>query len=661
VTVAVWVVVAAAGAAIGRLALPRPGLRAHYFTNLTRSGTPDVVTIDESISTDTLDNGTAGVWPAFSVEWTGAIVIDTADTYQFSTVSDDGSELEVADQVVVRNGGSHGAQEATGRISLPAGIHPIRLRYEQLGGGFALSVNWARGDQAVSAIPSAVLLPDPISYNALRVRRAMPLAGALAALLLWIAASHVLSRRGPPALLSSPVFPILDRPGAAIALLIAVAVGMRIFMMLGSNAILWGDSDVFIETFGSIRNGRFFEHDPFRTLLYPYFLSAFLIWSGEPPMDQIIVGAQHLVGVITAVAMFAAGRAAFGTRVALAGSLLFAVHTTELFYENSILSESLFACVLALCLLIMLALLRKPSTPRALAAGFACVVLTMTRPIAEWFIVVPMALGVIAAGRWPQRVKVAAAMAAIYVVCLLPWAALNQRTFGFSGVALGRGLGLFIRTFEIERFDPPADTKYPEVRDMLAYGRATQYSPATFVRDELRRRRYSTAMADDLMYRSSLEAVEQRPVAFAIGSVRQWWRQLGGPLGDEQICTSAEGPYVCSKRTIGYSREPFLNRPRHADEPVRPLVVAYFRHFRIPMHVVSALAAVGAIACAAGVVAGDSLMPGLLLALTAAYFTFLPAAAQSPQDRYRVPVDGLLFLLAAFGATRVTRRLYRID
>ena len=64
----------------------------------------------------------------------------------------------------------------------------------------------------------------------------------------------------------------------------------------------------------------------------------------------MIVGAQHLLGVIAAVGFFAAGRRAFGTRIALAGSLVFAVHTAQLFYENSILSEAFFGCVLALSL-----------------------------------------------------------------------------------------------------------------------------------------------------------------------------------------------------------------------------------------------------------------------------------------------------------------------
>ncbi len=131
-------------------------------------------------------------------------------------------------------------------------------------------------------------------------------------------------------------------------MIVIVGLAVRILMMLGSDAILWGDSDVFIETFGAIRSGRFLDHDPHRTLLYPYFLTAFLIWSGEPPMDQVIVGAQHLLGIVTAVCLFLAGRPVFGSRAALAGALLLTVHTTQLFYEVSILSEVLFECLLAI-------------------------------------------------------------------------------------------------------------------------------------------------------------------------------------------------------------------------------------------------------------------------------------------------------------------------
>ena len=367
--IAACILMGVAGAAAGRLAAPRAGLRGHYYTNLTRSGAPIAVTIDP-LSTDTLDNGVAGVWTAYSVEWTGFIVIPAAHTYEFRTVSDDGSELEIAGQIVVSNGGQHGPQEAHGTIHLRPGVHPLRLRYEQAGGGFALSVKYAWPGHSLEEIPAARLLPDAMSFGEYQLRRAMPWGGAILAVVLWIVGGRTLGRRAPP-----------WAPGAKhdaperwheargtrgpVLTIVIVGVAVRVLMMFGSDAILWADSDIFLETVDSIRSGRFLDHDPHRTLLYPYFLTPFLIWSGEPPIDQIIVAAQHLLGVMTAVCFFLAGRRAFGSRIAFAGALLLTVHTTQLFYELSILSEVLFTFVLAMSLVPMVSFVARPSVPRS--------------------------------------------------------------------------------------------------------------------------------------------------------------------------------------------------------------------------------------------------------------------------------------------------------
>lgn len=651
VTLAAYLLVALAAGVVGARALPPSGLRGHYYDNVTRSGAP-VATVIDVPSTDTLDNGTAGGWQAFSVEWTGAIVIPSSGLYRFSTTSDDGSELEIDDHLVVPNGGKHGTQEVSGTIALDAGVHTMRLRYEQDGGGFTLSVRYAIDGEKLRPIPASVLIPDAMSTTAYLGRLAVPFAAALVAVLLVFSAARAYDRRGPPSDERQRLMPILDRPGVALAIVIVAALAMRVFMMLGSSDILWGDSDVFLATVDDILAGKYFEHDPFRTLLYPYFLAAFLGISRAHPMDQVVVGAQHLLGVLSAAAFFILARRAFGTRVALCGGLLFAAHTTQLFYENSILSEAFFIAVLGVSLLAIVRFIESPSWPRAVGTAVACLALTYTRPVAQWYVLVPVVLMVAAVRRPLTWLKYAAVIVGIYIAALMPWAALNQRTFGFYGVAIGQGLGLFIRVFEIEGFEQPPDTQYPEVKEVLDLGRATaQYSPATFVRDELKRRRHSTAQTDRLMNGASMEAIAASPVRFALGTLRQWWRLLGGPLGDEQICPSAQfGPYVCSARTVGYAREPFLNQPRSTHEPVRSLVVGYFRHFALPMHVVSALAAFGAVAVLA---AAEINITGVLIAVTAAYFTFLPAAAQSPQDRYRLPVDGLLFMLAVYGASQL--------
>jgi len=646
--IAACILLGITGFVVGQFALPKTGLRANYYSNLTRSGPPVATTIDREISTALLAAGTASAWATYSVEWTGAIVIDRAGTYTFATLSDDGSEMDVADVTVVRNGGLHGPQEMVGRIELSAGVHPVRVRYEQAGGGFQLELKYALEGQDLSAIPSDILVPGVTSLTTYRVRRALPIVTAVIAMLLFVA-----SRRFLPGLRidAPPILTRLDDPRVALALIVFVALAARVLMMMGSTGILWADSDVFLNTSEAIRRGEWFEHDPYRTLLYPYFLSSFLVWSGEKPMDQVIVGAQHLLGVLAAIGFFVACRSAFGTRVALVGALLFSVHTTQLFYEISILTEALFNGLLAWSLVVMLGYLRQPTLARAVAVAAVCVVLTMTRPAAQWFIAVPMVLTVLLAVSRRQRATYAFAMLAIYVGALLPWMAINQRTYGFFGVAMGQGLGLFIRTSQIERYEPDMYRGYPEIQELLTFARTTQ-SATGHVVDGLRRKGYSSAQVDRLLYQASLSAIAQRPAEFAVHTARQWWRQLGS-LDDEDICTGAQGPYICSDRTIGYAREPFLNRPRTSDEPVRKLVVGYFRNLRIPMHVVTVLAMFGAFACFT--VGPPLLLARLFLISTVVYFTLLPAATQSLQDRFRLPVDALLFCLAAFGVTALAQ------
>ena len=264
-------------------------------------------------------------------------------------------------------------------------------------------------------------------------------------------------------------------------------------------------------------HGRFLEHDPFRTLLYPYFLTAFLIWSTEPPMDQIIVAAQQLLGVASIVCFYLAGRRAFGGRIALAGALLLSLHTTQLFYELSILSETLFTFLLAASLIPMGSFVERPTVRGAILTGVWCAVLTLTRPVAQWLVVLPLALAVWMLPAWKDRVKIAIAVAATFAVIMIPWAAVNQQQYGFFGIAIGRGFGLFIRVFDMEHFEPHEQTAYPDVRDTLRLGQGAE-SPATFVRDEVGgRRKFSMIQKDAIMNGFAMEAIRRQPVRFALG------------------------------------------------------------------------------------------------------------------------------------------------
>lgn len=73
-----------------------------------------------------------------SVEWQGYFLAETTGTYTFTLTSDDASYLWIGESAInpittvdalVKNGGLHGLQEASGSIELTAGVYyPIRIQ-----------------------------------------------------------------------------------------------------------------------------------------------------------------------------------------------------------------------------------------------------------------------------------------------------------------------------------------------------------------------------------------------------------------------------------------------------------------------------------------------------------------------------------------------------
>ena len=225
----------------------------------------------------------------------------------------------------------------------------------------------------------------------------------------------------------------------------------------------------------------------------------------------------------------------------------------------------------------------------------------------------------------------------------------NQREYGFFGVALGRGMGLYGRVFDIDRLEPPDPSAQPELRGLWAFARAEQWSPNR-VRDELNFvRRYSGARADDAMYRFALEAVRLHPWRFVTGTVRQWAQQLAEPLSGLRSCPAGTGRYLCSGRSAGDSLPLFAAEPATRSW-LRPAVVRYIEEWQVPMAPVVALGVLGLLAV-------SLFQPeALILAITIAYITLVPALTQVPQDRFRLPADPLIFAFACAGLAALAAR-----
>ncbi len=93
----------------------------------------------------------------FGLILNGYINVPKEDVYTFSVLSNDGSRLYVADELVVDNDKQHGAYEKKGEIVLQKGWHKIKLSYFQAGGGKNLKVYWQGTEIQKKEIPGSVL------------------------------------------------------------------------------------------------------------------------------------------------------------------------------------------------------------------------------------------------------------------------------------------------------------------------------------------------------------------------------------------------------------------------------------------------------------------------------------------------------------------------
>jgi hexosaminidase len=71
--------------------------------------------------------------------------------------SDDGSLLQIDDEVVVDNDGNHASRRLTGHIPLRQGFHKIKLLYFQSEGNAGLGVSWGASGAELQPLPEAAL------------------------------------------------------------------------------------------------------------------------------------------------------------------------------------------------------------------------------------------------------------------------------------------------------------------------------------------------------------------------------------------------------------------------------------------------------------------------------------------------------------------------
>jgi hexosaminidase len=93
----------------------------------------------------------------YGVSFDGFLSVPADGYYQFAVESDDGSILEIDDEVVVDNDGNHASRIVTGHIPLRHGRHRFKLGYFQAEGGATLRVRWAASEGELQPLTGAFL------------------------------------------------------------------------------------------------------------------------------------------------------------------------------------------------------------------------------------------------------------------------------------------------------------------------------------------------------------------------------------------------------------------------------------------------------------------------------------------------------------------------
>ena len=94
---------------------------------------------------------------AFGLVLTTDIEIITPGIYTLYISSNDGSRLFLNDELIIENGGLHGATEKQSRMNLPAGKHTLKIEYFQAGGGLFLETLISGSGIEKMSIPASML------------------------------------------------------------------------------------------------------------------------------------------------------------------------------------------------------------------------------------------------------------------------------------------------------------------------------------------------------------------------------------------------------------------------------------------------------------------------------------------------------------------------
>lgn len=416
-----------------------------------------------------------------------------------------------------------------------------------------------------------------------------------------------------------------------------------------------GDSQSFLLPGYDLSHGLGFDPIIKRPLGYPLVIAAVMSFAGEDL--TALVAIQSILGVVTVIATYWIGWLAFGRSAGFLAGLLVAIGGQLLIYEHFILAESIFATLLTLGVLGLIASVRLGAGP-AVLGGFGIGAAVFFRPVAE--VVLPIVVAFFLFAVEPRRRAVVLTLAAFagFLVAFAPAAVADTALRGGpSAGAVGEHLiwrltrsdtGYFTRD-DAQRAEQMAD---PARRYVVR--RALDRTLPQEIYNGLRREFGLTpAQADRVMLDVALEAIARNSGRYLASTARMAGELF---LGEDQRLGDI------SKRNgdIRYSnpqskqRTWFEDRILHLAEPPAQTVQNEFERAELLTGIYQPgrwglLPGLCFIVGTVLALLGRPSKLGLLPAASVLFMLVANAAMAGPEARFRYPMDPLIGVVAAGG------------
>ena len=232
---------------------------------------------------------------------------------------------------------------------------------------------------------------------------------------------------------------VFSTDGGRIALRVAIALGLIVRLAVFWHTPALGpqieDEQHYVQIAENILAGNGFARIPgqptsIRPPLYPGLVAGIFALAG-PGNLQAVRFVQILMALATAALVYALGRRVFTPAVGRYAAALFFLYPSYVFFNFTILTETLFTFLLVAFVLLSVKLIQTPRLVTALACGLALGLAALTRSVL-WpvpLIFCPL-VAVLLRGNKSMRFALPVAVLAGYAIVVTPWAVRNTKLQG---------------------------------------------------------------------------------------------------------------------------------------------------------------------------------------------------------------------------------------